>query len=65
MLHHMINCLMPYRYILYNSDPVEWWYRINVTQYVAVRHKFDFAWWREDQYGEGFDRINAVQLHTV
>jgi hypothetical protein len=26
----LINCLMPYRHIRYNSDPVEWRYGINV-----------------------------------
>jgi hypothetical protein len=33
----LINCLMPYRHIRYNSDPVEWPYRINVYRRVAVR----------------------------
>jgi hypothetical protein len=34
---------VPYHHIQYNSDPVEWWYGINVKLYVAVRHLFDFT----------------------
>jgi hypothetical protein len=34
----LINCLMPYRLIRYNGNPVEWRYGINVIPYVAVQH---------------------------
>jgi hypothetical protein len=51
---------MPYSHILYNSDPVEWRYRINVIPYVVVQHKFDFASGERINQDEGFDKINAV-----
>jgi hypothetical protein len=56
---------MPYHYIRYNGDPIPPLYRIIVIPNLAVLHQFDFARWRKDQYGEGFDRITVMPYHYI